>query len=173
MYAFWILLPTTYKTSVMFLSVSTLAKLFFFSGLSCFNFFCPCHITISEYIPEVSWYHCFTSLFQHCQSLPLFLSLVLLHWVNLARLDFLCPWYVVSTSASFVYHPFLPGIHCPCPLSFSWHQCIMHMISCGAILSSSEPVLLYLQGAALWPPSHPTCASITLHAVSLHEYLVH
>lgn len=59
------------------------------------------------------------------------------HWLKLA-LDFLYPWYIVSTSASFVYHPFLSGIHCLYSLFFSWHLCSMHMM-----LLWSHPLLFW------------------------------
>lgn len=159
--------PTTYKTFVMFL----LYKFFFFSGLSCFNFFCPCHSTISEYIPEVRWCRCFTSLFQICQSLPLFLSLALSSSIDSS-------WHLTFSTLDILYLPLphLSTIHSyqvftACILSSSPGTCVVcTWCSCGAILSSSE---LSLQWATLWPPPHPTCALVTVRAVSLHGYFVH
>lgn len=87
----------------------------------------------------------------------LFTCSFLFHRVNLAHLDFLCLWFIVFSS-SFVYHPFLSGIHCLYSL-FSWHQCTMHMM-----LLWSHPLLFWAStfSVPLWPPSHPTCAIIAV-----------
>lgn len=144
--AFWILPPTTYKTFVMFLSVQTLAELFFSCGPSCCNFFWPGHITTSEYI-QPSAYTIDLDHYSRIASLPLFLSLAPFPFTEST-----CP--ILSFPALAVLY--LPLLHlsilllCHASLPVSFLPllapvCFPTWCFHGSILSSPETLLWYLQ----------------------------